>query len=74
MAYLLISLKSGFIWPITFTRSEPLKYLSFGLYAILNEEKIPDTISQMNQHVKDIIESIPVEILQRVIGEFSRRI
>ena len=28
----------------------------------------------MNQQVKEIIESITVEILQRVIGEFSRHI
>ena len=27
----------------------------------------------MNEQVKGIIESIPAEILQRVIGEFSRR-
>ena len=26
------------------------------------------------EQVKDIIDSIPAEILQRVIGEFSRRI
>ena len=31
-------------------------------------------ISQMNEEVKQIIESIPAEILQQVIGEFSRRI
>ena len=28
----------------------------------------------MNEQVKEIIESISAEILQRVIGEFSRRI
>ena len=31
-------------------------------------------MSQMNEQVKKIIESIPAEILQRVIREFSRRI
>jgi len=31
-------------------------------------------ISQMKDQAKEIIESIPAEILQRVIGEFSRRI
>ena len=55
----------------TFTRSEPLKFLSFGLYERLDQQKIiPATISQ----VKQIIELIPAEILQCVIGEFSRRI
>ena len=27
----------------------------------------------MNEQVNEIIESIPAEIMQRVIGEFSRR-
>jgi len=45
-----------------------------GLYERLNYEKIPATISRMNEQVKEIIESIPAEILQRVIREFSRRI
>ena len=58
----------------TFTRSEPLRFLSLGLYERLNQVKIPATIHQMNQQVKEIIESIPVEILRRVIGKFSRRI
>ena len=31
-------------------------------------------ISQMKEQVKEIIESIPAEILQCVIGEFSRHI
>ena len=31
-------------------------------------------IGQMNVQVKQIIKSISVEILQRIIGEFSRRI
>ena len=35
-------------------------------------KKNPATITQMNEQVKEIIESIPAEILQRVIGEFSR--
>ena len=30
--------------------------------------------NQMNQQAKDIIESISIEILQRVIDEFRRRI
>ena len=42
----------------TFTRSEPLRFLSLGLCERLNQEKIPAMISQMNQQVKDIIESI----------------
>ena len=37
-----------------------------------SEEKNPVTISQMKEQVKEIIESINAEILQRVIGEFSR--
>ena len=58
----------------TFSRSQPLIFLSLGLHERLNQEKIPATISQMNEQVKEIIESIPAEILQRVIGELSRRI
>ena len=58
-----------------FIRSEPLTFLTLGLYERWNLEKnIPATISQMKNQVKEIIVSIPVEILQRVIGEFSRRI
>jgi len=34
----------------------------------------PATFRQMNEQVKEIIETIPAEILQRVIGEFNRRI
>ena len=59
---------------LTFTRSEPLRFLFWRLYERLNEKKNPASISQMNEKVKDIIESIPAEILQRVIGQFSRRI
>ena len=33
-----------------------------------------NTIRQINEHVNEIIESIPTENRQRVIGEFSRRI
>jgi len=57
-----------------FTRSEHLTFLSFGLYGRINQEKITATIRQINEQVKEIIESIPAEILQRVIGKFSRRI
>ena len=39
---------------------------------IKSEVKIPATTSQMKEQVKEIIESIPAEILQRVIGEFTR--
>ena len=35
---------------------------------------MPATIRQINEQVNEIIESIPTENLQRVIGEFSRRI
>ena len=59
----------------TFTRFEPLTFLSLGLYERLDQQKkIPATISQMKDQVKEIIESIPAEILQCVIGKFSRRI
>ena len=58
----------------TFTRSVPLTFLYLGLYERLNQEKISVTISQMKEQGKKIIESIPAEILQRFIGEFSRRI
>ena len=58
----------------TFSRSQPLIFLSLGLHERLNQEKIPATISQMNQQVKDIIELISVEMLQCVIGEFCCRI
>ena len=36
--------------------------------------KIHATISHMKEQVKEIIVSIPVEILRRVIVELSRRI
>ena len=36
-------------------------------------KKIPATISQMKEQVKEMIVSIPVKILQRVIGELSHR-
>jgi len=55
----------------TFTKSKSFKFLSLGLYGKLNQEKIPATISQIHERVKEIIESIPAEILQRAIGEFS---
>ena len=58
----------------TFTRSEPLRFLFLGLFERLNQEIIPATISRMREQVKNIIESIPAEILQRVIGDFNRRI
>ena len=58
----------------TFTKSKPLKFLSLGLYEKLNQENFFATISQINERVEDIIESIPAEFLQRVIGEFTRRI
>ena len=67
----LISLMSEFIWP---PRS-PQTFLSLGLYERWNQEKnIPATYSQMKDQVKEIIVSITAEILQRVIGKFSRRI
>ena len=37
------------------------------------QKRAPCSISQMKDQVK-IIESIPAEVLQRVIREFSRRI
>ena len=40
----------------------------------ISRKKIPATISHIKDQVKEIIESIPAEILQRVIGELSRRI
>ena len=52
---------------LTFTRSEPRRFLSLGLYKRLNQEKVPATISQMKEQVKEIIELIPAE-------EFRRRI
>ena len=59
----------------TFTRSEPLTFLSLGLYERLDQQKkIPATISQMKDQDKIIIESIPAKILECVIGEFSHRI
>jgi len=58
----------------TLTKSEHLKFLSFGFYGRLNQEKIPATIRQINEQVNEIIESIPTENRQRVIGEFSCRI
>ena len=59
----------------TFTRSEPLTFLSLVLCERLNQQKkIPATISQMKDQVKEIIVSIPVEILRRVIGKLSCRI
>ena len=58
----------------TFTKFEPFKFLSFWLYERLNQEKVPASINQINELVKEIIESIPAVILQRVIEEFSRRI
>ena len=59
----------------TLIRSEPLVFLSLGLYERLNQQKkISATISQMKDQVEEIIESIHAENLQRVIGEFSRRI
>ena len=58
----------------TFTKSEPLKFLYLWLHERLNQEKIPAMISQINGRVKEIIGSIPAEILHRVIGEFSCRI
>jgi len=68
----LISLKSEFIWP---PRSPDLNHLHFYLWGCMKSgEKILATISQMKEQVKEIIVSIPVEILQRVIAEFSRRI
>ena len=40
----------------------------------INRKKNPATSSQMKEQIKEIIESIPAEILQRIIGEFNRRI
>ena len=37
-------------------------------------EKNACKINQMKEQVNEIIVSIPVEILQRLIGEFTRRI
>jgi len=37
-------------------------------------DKWPATIRQINEQVNEIIESIPTENRQCVIGEFSRRI
>ena len=57
----------------TFTRFEPHTFLSLGLYEKLDQQNtIPATIRQMKDKVKEIIKSIPAEILQCVIGEFSR--
>ena len=43
------------------------------LYERLNQQKkIPATLSPMKDQVMEIIKSIPAEILQRVIGEYSR--
>ena len=64
----------------TFTRSEPRRFLSLGLYERWNQEKKSyydysnEGASQGDQFIHQFIESIPAEILQRVIGEFSRRI
>ena len=59
----------------TFTRFEPLTFLSLGLYERLDQQKkIPATIIQMKEQVKEIIVSIPAEILRRLIGELGRRI
>ena len=44
------------------------------LKAEIRRKKNPATISPMEERVKEIIESIPAEILQHVIGEFSCRI
>ena len=69
----LISLKSEFIWP---PRSPDLNPLDFYLWGDMKDEirkKNPATINQMKEQVKEIIE-LPVETLQRVIGEFSRRL
>ena len=63
-----------FLLAPAFTRSESLTFLSLGLHERLNQEKIPATISPMKDQVKEIIVSIPVEILRHVIGELSRRI
>ena len=49
----------------TFTRSEPLTISFLGLYERWNQvKKIPATISQMKDQVKEIIVSIPLEILK----------
>ena len=74
MTCLLISLKSEFIWPPRSPNLNPLNFVSLVLYERLNQERIPATISQMNEQVKEIIKSIPAEILQRVIAEFNCRI
>jgi len=49
----------------TFTRSEPLTFLSSGIYEI--RKIYPSKISQMKEQVQEVIESIPAEILQCVI-------
>ena len=74
MAYLLISLKSEFIWLPRSPYLNPIHFLFLGLYERSNQEKLPATISQMNKQVKEIIESIPAEILQRVIRDLSGHI
>ena len=56
----------------TFTRSESIWFLSLWLYEKWNQEKNPATISQMKEQVKENIELISAEILQRIIEEFSR--
>ena len=38
------------------------------------KEKNPPTITQMKEELNEIIASILAEMLQRVIGDFSRRI
>ena len=59
-----------------FTISEPLTFLFSGLYERLNQEEKScyDQSNEVDHRIKKIIESIPAEILQRIIGEFSRRI
>ena len=52
----------------------PLDLYHFGYMKDEIEKKNSVTISQMKEQVKEIIKSIPAEILQCVIGKFSRRI
>ena len=60
-------------WP---PRSPDINNLHFYLWGYMKDEirrkKMHAKISQMKEQVKEIIVSIPVEILRRVIGKLNR--
>ena len=62
----LISLKSGFIWPPRLLDLNSLHFYLWGYERWNQKKNIPATISQLKDQVKEIIVSIPAEILQEL--------